>query len=124
MDGCKHKNCGSGEKIWLPYIYRGRVRGLKPHPYCIHCGSVKNLSSEKPKDIGYYMNLIGSLGNRYKIAKVQMRLIALEMIKEHVSDDYALDRHQQEKLFLKIVRRNLNISERELQELLDSEVSL
>jgi hypothetical protein len=121
MEECKHKDCGSGEKIWLPYIHRGRARGLKPHPYCIHCGYVKNLSPEKPRDVGYYMNLLACMGNQYKIAKVQMRLIAFEMQKEHLSDAYAMDRHQQEKLFIKIVRRTLNIPERKLQELLDSD---
>lgn len=112
MRECEHKSCGGGEKVWLPYIYKGRERGLKPHPYCVNCGLVRNLSSEKPRDVGYYMNLIASLGKRYKIAKVQMRLIALEMEKERLTDAYAMDRQQQEKLFVSIVKKNLNIPER------------
>ena len=56
MSGCEHKISGSREKIWLTYYFEGRERGLKPHPYCIECGLIKNLSSEKPLSIGYFMN--------------------------------------------------------------------
>ncbi len=119
MGECQHENCGSSEKIWLPYSFRGRDRGLKPHPYCIHCGMVKNLSMEKPRDLGYYMNIVASLGKRHKIAKVQIRIIALEMEREGLADAFALDRYQQEKLFVNIVARNLNIPERVVIALLD-----
>lgn len=118
MGECEHKNCGSGEKAWLPYIFKNRERGLKPHPYCIHCGLVKNLSSERPRDIGYYMNLVAAMGKRYKISKVQLRLIVIEMEKEGLTDAYAIDRMQQEKLFVNIVTRILNIPERAIIELL------
>ena len=73
---CDHTSCGLAEKVWLPYIFRGRECGLKPHPYCVKCGAVKNLSSEKPREIGYYMNVISDLGKRIKISQVQIRLIA------------------------------------------------
>lgn len=119
MDDCQHESCGSGEKVWLPYYFRGRERGLKPHPYCILCGEVKNLSIEKPRELGYYMNILASLGKRYKIAKVQIRLIALDMEREELTDAYGLDRYQQEKLFVDIVTKNLNIPERVVLALLD-----
>jgi len=119
MGECQHQNCGGREKIWMPYSFRDRNRGLKPHPYCIHCGQVKNLSSERPRDVGYYLNLVASLGLRYKIAKVQMRLIALEMAREELADFYGMDRHQQEELFVNIVTRNLNVHERAVRALLD-----
>ena len=79
MSGCEHKRSGSREKIWLPYYFEGRIRGLKPHPYCTECGLVKNLSSDKPRSICYFMNLIADLGERHKIAKIKIRLIVLEM---------------------------------------------
>jgi hypothetical protein len=118
MAGCEHKNCGSSEKVWLPYIFDGRDRGLKPHPYCSDCGLVKNLSSQRPRDLGYYMNIIGELAKRFKITQIQMRLIALEMERQELTDAYGLDRKQQEKLFVDIVMKHLNVPERVILELL------
>ncbi len=118
MASCEHKNCGSSEKVWLPYNFDGRERGLKPHPYCSDCGLVKNLSSQRPRDLGYYMNIIGELGKRYKITQIQTRLIALEIDKQELFDAYGLDRKQQEKLFVNIVTKHLNIPERIILELI------
>jgi hypothetical protein len=41
---CIHESCGSIDKVWLPFVVDNRINGLKPHPYCIHCGAVKNIS--------------------------------------------------------------------------------
>lgn len=108
---CEHKSCGSSEKVWLPYVFQGRELGLKPHPYCSDCGAVKSLSSERPREIGFYVNIVVALSKDYKIAQVQKRLIALEMIKLELDDKYALDRHQQEKLFIEIVKKYVNVPE-------------
>jgi hypothetical protein len=117
MAGCEHKNCGSSEKVWLPYFFEGRERGLKPHPYCADCGLVKNLSSQRPRDLGYYMNIVGELSKRFKITQIQTRLIALELDKQELDDSYGLDKQQQEKLFVSIVIRYLNVPERVVLEL-------
>ncbi|OPY51074.1 MAG: hypothetical protein A4E49_02358 [Methanosaeta sp. PtaU1.Bin112] len=119
MSGCEHKMSGSREKVWLPYYFEGRERGLKPHPYCVECGLIKNLSSEKPRSIGYFMNIIADLGNHYKVAKVQTRLIALEMEKQAMDDKFGMDRMQQEDLFVEIVTRILNIPARVVSEYMD-----
>jgi len=119
MSGCEHKISGSREKIWLPYYFEGRERGLKPHPYCIECGLIKNLSSEKPHSIGYFMNIIADLGIRHKIAQIQTRLIALEMERLALDDKFGMDRMQQEDLFVEITTRILNIPAREVYEHLD-----
>jgi hypothetical protein len=118
MVDCAHRSCGTKEKVWLPYVYEGRDRGLKPHPYCAECGLVKNLSSERPRQIGYFMNLIAQLGQNYKIAKVQIRLMVLEMQRQNIEDSYGMDRQQQEKLFLDLAKKHLNIPERVVAELL------
>ena len=118
MSGCEHKISGSKEKVWLPYYYEGRDRGLKPHPYCTECGLIKNLSSERPKGLGFFMNVIAELGKRHKIAQVQIRLIALEMERLSLEDKFGMDRMQQEKLFIEITTRILNVPERAVTELL------
>jgi hypothetical protein len=118
MSCCEHKISGSREKVWLPYSFEGRDRGLKPHPYCKNCGLVKNLSSDRPRSIGYFMNLISLLGERHKISKIQTRLIALEMEKLSLDDNFGMDRMQQEKLFVEITTRVLNVPARAVLQLL------
>ena len=118
MSGCEHQISGSKEKIWLPYYYEGRDRGLKPHPFCTECGLIKNLSSDRPRSIGYFMNVIAELCEHYKIAQVQTRLIVLEMEKQSMDDRFGIDRQQQEKLFIEITTRILNVPARAVSELL------
>lgn len=118
MMRCEHITSGNTEKIWLPYSFRDRERGLKPHSYCTECGLVKNLSSERPHEIGYFINLISDLGRHLKIAQVQVRLMVLEMQRQGLDDSYGMDRLQQEKLFVEIVTRILNVPERAICELL------
>jgi len=55
------------------------------------------------------MNVVVALSKDYKIAQVQKRLIALEMERQDLDDKYALDRHQQEKLFIEIVKKYVNV---------------
>ncbi len=119
MSGCEHKISGSREKIWLPYYFEGRERGLKPHPYCIECGLIKNLSSERPRSIGYFMNIIAEIGIRHKVAKIQTRLIVQEMERLALDDKFGMDQMQQENLFVEITTRILNIPARAVLELLD-----
>jgi hypothetical protein len=119
LTNCEHKSCGIAEKVWLPYVFQGRELGLKPHPYCSECGAVKNLSSERAREIGFYVNIVVALSKDYKIAQVQKRLIAMEMIRLDLDDKYALDRHQQENLFIEIVRKYVNIPEHILRSQLD-----
>jgi hypothetical protein len=91
---------------------------LKPHPYCIDCGLVKSLSSDKPRSIGYYMNILSEINKFYKITKVQIRLVAHEFEKLGLDHSYGLNRAQQEMLFIDIVKKFVNVPERYPQELL------
>ncbi|MEA2052416.1 MAG: hypothetical protein U9O90_06305 [Euryarchaeota archaeon] len=97
----KHESCGVTENIWLPYKYEGRSRGLKPHPYCIHCGMVKNISTDRAKPVGYYTNRLA----RMSITKVQMRLIVKELECICFDDPYSLTRSDQEKVFNQVVQK-------------------
>jgi hypothetical protein len=97
----KHENCGVTENIWLPYMYEERSRGLKPHPYCIHCGMVKNISTDRAKPMGYYTNMLA----RMSITKVQLRLIVKELECICFDDPYSLTRSDQEKVFNQVVQK-------------------
>jgi hypothetical protein len=84
----------------------------------VECGAVKNLSSERPRETGYYMNVIANLGHKIKISQAQIRLIAKEIERLEIDDKYALDRHQQEKLFIEIVKKYIPLPEQAISALL------
>jgi hypothetical protein len=107
---CEHKSYG--EKAWLPFKYQGRLRGVKAHPVCSECGLVKNVSSDRPKPLGYYMNILGQLAEAYSIRMVQIRLISRELI--CLEDSYGFSRHQQEEVFKEIVHKYAKVPERSI----------
>ncbi len=107
MATCKHECCGTTENVWLPYELDGRSRGLKPHPYCIHCGVVKNITPDKAKPVGYYTNILARLG----ITKVQIRVITKGLEKTDFDNVYFMTRSEQEKLFIKAVKKYSKVSE-------------
>lgn len=117
MTGCSHRSCGNGEKVWLPHSYQGKDCGLKPHPYCVECGLIKSLSSDKPRKIGFYINIIATLGERLKVSQAQMRLVSIELQNAGIEDSYGMDRYQQEMLFTQIVRKYITVPEQVIREL-------
>jgi hypothetical protein len=115
---CKHVSCGNIEKEWLPYVYMGRERGLKAHLYCTVCGLVKNASSEQPKGMGYYLNIVNMLSRDSKVTKVQLRLISQDLRKQGFDDLYGMDRQCQEALFIDVVKRRLGVHEQAIRKFL------
>lgn len=115
---CDHKICGDKEKVWLPHSFRGRGRGLQPHRYCVNCGLVEVHSDERPLSIGHYMNALARIGMEFKVAKVQTRMISMEMERCSLDDPYGMDRWQQEDLFVGIVGTYLNLSEERIRKFL------
>ena len=113
---CEHKSCGTAEKVWLPYEVEGAKGGFKPHSYCIHCGTVKNVGfvSDKPKSIGYYINVLSEIGKypgKKLFTKVQMRLIAKELEAMYdFCDTYWVTGSAQETMFISIVQKYCKIS--------------
>lgn len=116
--GCNHINCGSKEKIWLNYTYHGLERGLKPHLYCKHCGAIKSESSCKPRRFGYYINIIAEIAKEFKITKVQIRLISVELQRSGFDDFYSMDNSIQEKIFIETVRKYVNLPEQAIKQFL------
>lgn len=94
------------------------VKGLKSHPYCIMCGFVKNIGSDKARGIGYYLNILSHMEKHLGIpgAKVRMRLVAKELEKiEDFDDTYSMSGYAQERIFIKIVNKYCQIPERVIQ---------
>ena len=111
---CVHKSCGSTDKVWLPFEINNRILGLKPYSYCIHCGIIKSISTDKPKKTAYYINIIPKIDKSVlKLTKVQTRLIVKELESiEDFEDAYSMTRQIQENIFIKIVQNFCNIPER------------
>jgi hypothetical protein len=101
MRRCNHKSCGATEKVWLPNESMGEGNVLKAHPYCIHCGIVKNISPDKAKPLGYYTNVLA----RMPITKVQMRLIIKELDNMGFDDTYSMTKSAQENVFVSVFQK-------------------
>jgi hypothetical protein len=118
---CDHIDCGNLEKVWLPYILREQHIGLKSHPYCVHCGMVKNIGSDRAKSIGYFINVISLIDKKLKLpgSSVRMRLIAkdLENIQDF-DDAYSMSRYGQEKIIIGLLKKYYQIPEKTIQEFL------
>ena len=117
--GCAHRNCGAQEKVWLPYFYKGREGGSNTeHPYCAECGPVKNLSSERPRQIGYSINLIAKLGIRYKIGSSSGPLNGTRNATAESGRFLRNGQKSGEEALLGIAKKCLNVPERAIVELM------
>lgn len=112
MMRCEHSSCWKGEKVWLPCEARERKIGLKAHPYCINCGAIKNISSDRPRKIGYYVNVISHISRNYRISDAQIRLIVNELDGiEDFEDLYWTTGKAQEIMFINAVKKYSNLPE-------------
>ena len=110
MVSCSHKSCGREKQVWLPTIdYLGSEVNL--HPWCIHCGVVKNISDDKAHKLGYWTNILSKISYLYSIKKVQKRIITRELSShEYFTDIYCISGSIQRKIFNEIVTKYCNIN--------------
>ena len=110
---CVHENCSSADKDWLPYEVDDLNKGLKPHPYCVRCGIVKNISSNRARSIGYYINVLARIGGRAEgITRVQMRLIVKELERiDGFDDSYSMTGQKHIVQIMSVVKKYCNLSE-------------
>ncbi len=103
-----HQSCGREERIWFP-----TACGEVAHPWCVKCGVVKNISDDKAKRMGYWINILTEIANYFGIAKVQQRLAikALEAY-DGFEDTYAMTGSAQKKIFAEIVKKYFKLNER------------
>ena len=102
---CSHENCNQEEKILIP-IENNRGSETAFHPWCIHCGLIKNISEDRPKKIGYWMNVLSELSYRFSIPQCQKRLIAKELQTcEEFEDSYGLTGSSQKEFFINVVKK-------------------
>jgi hypothetical protein len=109
MTACSHKVCGKERNIWYPTA--DRYSSIKRHKYCVECGNIQNLSEDRPRPLGYWMNKLGVLCFQLDLTQCQKRLIAKEIEgTEYFQDSFSSFGSGQKALFIKIVNRHCDAS--------------
>lgn len=110
MHSCSHRSCGREKQVWLPVddYYEADVN---LHPWCIHCGVVKNISDDRGYNLGYWMNILAKIANRFSLKQVQKRCIAKELAShDWFNDKYFIKSSTQEIIFKEIVKKYCKIN--------------
>jgi hypothetical protein len=103
MEKCSHQSCSKEKQEWLPIF---DCNDIARHPWCVHCGVVKNISGDRFYKLGYWMNVLSKIANRYSLKQVQKRNIAKELASHELfNDDYCIDCSAQKTIFINIVKR-------------------
>ena len=111
MAKCTHRSCNGEKRSWLP-IEEYSGADVKLHPWCVHCGVVKNISEDRGHKIGYWTNILSKIAERFSIKQIQKRLIAKELTSHELfNDTYCITGFSQKELFKKIVKKYCNINE-------------
>jgi len=115
MAKCSHRSCGREKRVWLPTSDYFGV-DVKLHPWCVHCGVVKNISDDKAHELGYWMNILSKIADRFSLKQIQKRLIAKELASHELfGDTYGITGFPQKELFKKIVKKYCNINARSIE---------
>ena len=102
---CSHKSCGSEERLWLP-VRNDRKSEIAPHPWCVKCGMVKNLSPDRAQKKGYWINILISISHHFNVTQAQKRLVVKELESHDGFDDaYAMTYSSQQKIFVQTVKK-------------------
>ena len=109
---CVHEDCGHRERIYSPPQDRRITRvPIQRIPYCLKCGVLKNVSSDKAKLVGWYTNLLRLVNYNIalsfgKISQAQQRLIISEIEKvQDFEDRYQMTRSSQLDMFFVAIHR-------------------
>ena len=111
MDYCSHENCGIEERVWLPKELNS-ISDIALHPWCKFCGVIKNISDDRPKKIGYWINILSTLAKRFSLTQSQKHLIIKELeSNKFFNDAYCINNSSQKKVFIKVVAKYCALSE-------------
>ena len=115
----EHVDCGHEEMVWLPpSSAEVEQRALRRKSFCLKCGLVRNVGSDRALPIGFWTGAVIRIRNTlerehrrapHAIAKLpaaQVRLILREMIATPGFDDpYAMTRTAQVELVTKAIHK-------------------
>jgi len=109
---CLHE---SHDHDWLPMLSRKESLTLAPHPYCEKCGLVRNVGPDRPRKVGFYMEVLSRIekhlkeehdkGGKYKLTEAHKRLMVKKIQDDEVFFDlYGVMASTQEERFMEIVQ--------------------
>ena len=108
MTRCSHKSCGLENQVWLPTFGSFDVA---MHPWCVKCGQVKNISDDKGKKLGFWINNLSKIAKYYKLTQVQLRIISKELeCHKEFDDNYGITGSYQKELFKNILSKHYNLN--------------
>ena len=119
---CSHKDCGREHRIWLPETIASSDDTRTPsstgrsdvslHHWCVLCGCIQNISDDRPKKMGYWINVLSKMAREYHLTDCQKRLVikALES-NEFFEDLYGTTGSAQQGVFVKVVQNYSNLGE-------------
>jgi hypothetical protein len=116
---CEHQNCGREHRIWVP---DGPLlwKEVELHPWCVHCGQIKNISDDRGKKVGFWINMLSSLDDHLSLTQVQKRLIVQDLLNnDGFSDLYAVTQSAQKDLFISLIQKYTSYPRRTIIEWLD-----
>ncbi len=103
MTQCEHENCGREYRLWLPDGPYVRT-DIQLHPWCVHCGQIKNISDDQGKKVGYWNNVLSRLNSHLPMTQVQKRLVIQAIVGHNgFSDLYAVTETAQKDVFVSFV---------------------
>jgi len=109
---CAHEDCGHRERIFSPPQDKRITRvPVQKIPYCLKCGVLKNVSSDKARLVGWYTNLLRLVNYNIalsfgKISQAQQRLIIGEIEKvQDFEDRYQMTRSSQLDMFFVAIHK-------------------
>lgn len=114
MESCDHENCPREQYVWFP---TGNIRyaEIQKHPFCKHCGTLKNISDDQGKKLGYWMNILARMQHEFPLTRVQHRLISQALTDhEDFLDLYGISLDSQKEIFIKTITSYSKCSKNEL----------
>ncbi len=108
----EHRDCPPQERPWLESRV-GEAGTMRPHAFCVTCGTVKNLDGPKARARGFFLSGLSALKEhlerdeqRFKLTQTHSRLISKELERFGESrDTYGLSLSTQIRLYLEAVHR-------------------
>ena len=106
-----HRDCSNRDRVWLARE-RAEPASAARHPYCVECGTVRNMAKPQAKPLGFYLNGVAALREylehdplRSKLARVHGHLIAARLaIRPEYEDAYGTPGQMQLDAYVNIVR--------------------
>lgn len=119
---CSHDSCGREHRIWLPEninasdtmrtINSSGKSDISLHYWCILCGCVQNISDDRPKKMGYWMNILSKIARECSVTQSQKRLVVKDLeFYECFYDMYGTTGSAQREVFVRAVRRYFGLCE-------------